>query len=93
LALDSKGAAYFSYKPHLEQGQPLRPVAVAAWIPSRAAQRWLRRYQKIGLIALVRKKRADRGERRAASAQIKKAIEGLALRKPPLPLIVLYRQF
>jgi putative transposase len=50
------------------------------------------RYQQFGLAALVRKTRADRGERRAVSVKIREAIEGLALRKPPLPIAALYRQ-
>jgi hypothetical protein len=35
---------------------------------------------------LARKNRTDRGERRAVSAKIKEAIEGLALQKPALPI-------
>jgi putative transposase len=49
-------------------------------------------YRRRGLAALVRKKRADRGERRAVSDKLKDAIEGLALQKPPLPITALYRQ-
>jgi putative transposase len=40
----------------------------------------------------VRKKRLDRGQRRVVSNSLKEAIEGLALRKPPLPIATLYRQ-
>ena len=49
-------------------------------------------YRWSGLAALVRKKRRDRGERRAVSVKLKEAIEGLALQKPPLPIAALYRQ-
>jgi putative transposase len=44
------------------------------------------------LAALAREKRVDRGEFRAVSVRIKEAIEGFALRKPPLPIAALYRQ-
>ena len=79
-------------QPHLEQSRPLRSVAGEAGIPYRTAQRWLSRYQQFGLAALVRKARADAGERRAVSRQLREAIEGLALQKPPLPIAALYRQ-
>jgi len=79
-------------QPHLEQNRPLRPVAINAGIPYRTAQRWVMRYQQFGLAALVRKTRADTGERRAVSVKIREAIEGLALQKPPLPIAALYRQ-
>jgi putative transposase len=49
-------------------------------------------YRRIGLAALVRKKRADRGQRRAVSTKLKEAIEGLAPQKLPLPIAALYRQ-
>jgi putative transposase len=79
-------------QPHLEKSEPLQSVARAAGIPYRTAHRWVSRYRLFGLAALVRKQREDRGERRAVSAKLKEAIEGLALQKPPLPLAALYRQ-
>jgi putative transposase len=79
-------------QPHLEQNQSLQSVARAAGIPYRTAHRWAAQYRLFGLAALTRKKREDRGERRAVSAKLKEIIEGLALQKPPLPVAVLYRQ-
>jgi putative transposase len=79
-------------QPHIERNRPLRSVASNAGIPYRTAQRWVAQYLRFGLAALTRKKRADVGERRAVSVQIKKAIEGLALQKPPLPMATVYRQ-
>lgn len=79
-------------QPHLEQDQPLRAVALAAGIPYRTAHRWLAQYRLFGLVALARKTRGDRGERRAVSAKVKEVIEGLALQKPPLPIAALSRQ-
>ena len=79
-------------QPHLERNEPLTSVACAAGIPYRTAHRLVSEYRRIGLAALVRRKRADRGERRVVSAKLKEAIEGLALQKPPLPIAALYRQ-
>lgn len=79
-------------KPHLEGNEPLTSVALAAGIPYRTAHRLASAYRRFGLAALVRRKRADRGERRAVSLKLKEAIEGLALQKPPLPIAALYRQ-
>jgi putative transposase len=79
-------------QPHLEQNESLISVAKAAGIPYRTAHRLVSGYRRHGLAALVRKKRTDRGQRRAVSESLKKAIEGLALQKPPLPIATLYRQ-
>src|SRR5437867_309977 len=79
-------------QPHLEQHQSLQSVARAVGISYRTAHRWVAQYRLFGLAALTRKKREDRGERRAVSAKLKEVIEGLALQKPPLPLAALYRQ-
>ncbi len=79
-------------QPHLEQNEPLKSVAQAAGIPYRTAHRLVSAYRRHGLAALVRKSRADRGERRAVRNELKDAIEGLALQKPPLPIAALYRQ-
>ena len=77
---------------HIENNEPLTSVARAAGIPYRTAHRLVLEYRRIGLKALVRKKRTDRGERRVVSGKLKEAIEGLALQKPPLPIAALYRQ-
>jgi transposase InsO family protein len=49
-------------------------------------------YRKLGLVALARKSRSDRGARRVVSPKIKAAIEGLALERPPLPIRSICRQ-
>jgi len=49
-------------------------------------------YRKFGLIALVRKTRADRGARRVVSPKLKAAIEALAMESPPLPIRSIWRQ-
>ncbi len=70
----------------------MQSIAREAGIPYRTAQRWVAQYRRFGLAALSRKKREDRGERRAVSKRLKEIIEGLALQKPPLPISALYRQ-
>jgi putative transposase len=79
-------------EPHLEHGRPLRVIAAEAGIPFRAVQRWAAQYRKFGLVALARKMRGDNGVRRAVSANLKAAIEGLARERPPLPITPMYRQ-
>ena len=75
-------------QPHLEQNEPLF-VAKAAGTAYRTAHRLVSQYRRQGLVALVRKKRTDRGQRRVVSDKLKAAIEGLALKKPPLPVSAL----
>ena len=79
-------------QPHLEHHEPLTAVAQAAGIPYRTAHRLVGEYRRSGLAALVHKPRADRGDRRVVSVNLKEAIEGLALQKPPLPIAAVYRQ-
>src|SRR5271156_553141 len=79
-------------QPHLEEKRSLQLVAAEAKLPFRTAQRWASQYRKLGLVALVRKSREDRGTRRAVSPRIRAAIEGLALERPPLPIRSICRQ-
>jgi putative transposase len=79
-------------RPHLEGARPLRTVALEASIPYRTAVRWTSGYRKDGLAALARKGRTDQGGRRFASATLIRAIEGLALERPPLPMSSIHRQ-
>jgi transposase InsO family protein len=79
-------------RPYLEGARPLRTVALEASIPYRTAVRWASGYRKDGLAALARKSRTDQGGRRLASATLIKAIEGLALERPPLPMSSIHRQ-
>lgn len=79
-------------QPHLENDRPLKAVAAAAGIPFRTAQRWVSLDRQFGLAALARRKRTDTGKHREISAELKEAIEGLALQKPPLPIATICRQ-
>jgi len=79
-------ARYRMIQPYLEQKRSLAMVADDADVCVRTAQRWVSQYRKLGLVALARKSRDDRGGRRVVSPKIKAAIEGLALERPPLPI-------
>ncbi len=68
-------------EPHLREARPLRPLALAAGIPFRTAQRWVALYRREGLTGLVRKSRRDRATQRVVSPRMRKAIEGLALER------------
>ncbi len=58
-------------RPHLDENQSFKSVALAAGIPYRTARRWIAQYWQFGLAALARKKRDDHGARLAVSAKIK----------------------
>ena len=79
-------------RPYLEGERALRSVALEAGVPYRTALRWVVGYRRSGLRALARKGRADEGERRTVSAKLQEVIEGLALKRPPLPVSSIYRQ-
>jgi putative transposase len=79
-------------RPHLEGFRPLRAVSSEASIPYRTALRWASGYRRVGLAALARRRRSDQGGRRLASITLIKAIEGLALERPPLPISSIHRQ-
>jgi len=66
-------------QPHLEQNQSLQSVAKAAGVPYRTAQRWVAQYRLFGLVALARKRRGDRGERRVVSAKLKEFIPDVGI--------------
>jgi putative transposase len=95
LSADDRELALSRYQllqPYLEYGHELRSIADRADVSFRTLQRWVAQYRKSGLASLVRKPRADRGERRAVSTKIRQIIEGLALEKPPLPVTSIHRQ-
>jgi putative transposase len=91
-ARDLAMARFRLIQPYLEHKRSLHWVAADAKICFRTAQRWVSQYHKLGLVALARKSREDRGDRRVVSPKIKAAIEGLALERPPLPIRSICRQ-
>jgi putative transposase len=79
-------------EPHLAHGQDLHAIAAGSSVSFRTLQRWVAQYRKLGLIALARRSREDRGTHRTVSLKLKSTVEGLALEKPPLPISSIYRQ-
>jgi putative transposase len=69
----------------------LSRVAGEQGINLRTARRWVTGYRRYGLAGLARKERSDKGRRRLALG-LQQFIEGLALRKPPLPAATIHRQ-
>src|SRR5512142_1279535 len=78
-------------RPALQEGVPLARVGRDRGIAVRTAQRWAGQYRRDGLAGLVRKGRSDRGKRHLSDT-LRQAIEGLALKKPPLSAASLHRQ-
>jgi putative transposase len=78
-------------RPHLEEDVPLSRAAAASGVPLRTARRWLARYRRSGLIGLVRTERADRGRRRLP-VDLVRAIEGMALARPPPSAAAIHRR-
>src|SRR3954449_1348180 len=78
-------------RPALEGGVPLARVARDRGIALRTAQHWAGQYRRDGLAGLVRKGRSDRGKRHLSDT-LRQAIEGLALKKPPLSAASIHRQ-
>src|SRR4051812_16057927 len=78
-------------RPFLEEGIPLARVARERGIILRTLQRWVVRYRHEGLAGLARKGRSDRGKRQPPHNP-REAIEGLALKKPPLSAASIHRQ-
>ena len=74
IALDR----YRILRPHLEDGKALSIVASEAGVAYSTAQRWVSLYRRFGLSALVRKRRSDRGQRRALSGKLQEVVEALA---------------
>jgi putative transposase len=78
-------------RPSLEDGVPLARVARDRGLSLRTARRWAAQYRREGLAGLARKGRSDRGKRRL-SDKLRHAIEGIALKKPPLSAASIHRQ-
>lgn len=67
--------------PFLEQGVPLKDIALHTHVPLRTLQRWLAQYYRDGIVGLTRKPRADRGKQRSISSELRHEIEKLVERK------------
>ena len=71
-------------RPCLEEDIPLLQIASQQQVSLRTLRRWIERYHIEGLPGLIRKRRADRGERRRLPSYLQQFVEGLALHTPPL---------
>ena len=78
-------------RPHLEDDVPLARAARDADVPPRTAQRWLARYRQDGVPGLARAERADRGRRRLPE-ELVRAVEGMALARPPPSAATIHRR-
>lgn len=77
-------------RPHLD-GMPLSQAARQAGVPIRTARRWLAHYQQKGLSGLARPIRSDAGGHKLPQ-DLKRMVEGLALRKPPSSVATIHRR-
>lgn len=78
--------------PHLEIERTLRSVADESGLPFPHSTARFERYRRFGIAALARKGRTDDSGRWVVSSRVIKAIEGLALERPPLAVASIYRQ-
>lgn len=78
--------------PHLKVERTFRSVADESGLPFPHSTARFERYRRFGIAALARKGRTDDGGRWIVSSRVIKAIEGLALERPPLVVASIYRQ-
>jgi len=78
--------------PYLKVERTLRSVADESGLPFPHSTARFERYRRFGIAALARKGRTDDGGRWIVSSRVIKAIEGLALERPPLVVASIYRQ-
>ena len=83
-------ARFAVLRPHLEDGVPLARAARAAGVPTRTARRWLARFRREGVAGLARGNRADQGRRRLPDDLVR-AVEGMALARPPPSAAAIHR--
>lgn len=82
---------YQIIRPCLTEGANKEEIAKAAGITSRTVRLWIQQFQHSGLSGLTPRGRKDRGSRRAVAPELVRVIEGLCLRKPPLPISAIHR--
>lgn len=78
---------------HFDDGVPLSRLAEHAGVSLRTLGRWAAAYRGDPSIAGVkRRRRSDRGQRRALPTDLVEAVEGLALRRPPPTVAFIHRR-
>ncbi|MCI0538525.1 MAG: helix-turn-helix domain-containing protein [Verrucomicrobiales bacterium] len=76
-------ARYEIIRPVLEGGLSQKRVSEIRDVSARTVRRWLRDYEKEGLVGLAPKGRRDK-DKKHIPVQLQHVIEGLALKAPPL---------
>lgn len=92
--MDPQETALSRYKiiePFLQRKASLREIAKLHNIAAGTLSSWSQAFKKHGLNGLAPKVRRDKGQRRAASAELVDLIQGLFLRTPPVPITAIYR--
>ena len=84
-------ARFAVLRPHLEDDVSLARAAETAGVPVRTARRWLARFRQDGMAGLARTGRADRGRRRLPEEFVR-AVEGMALARPPPSAAAIHRR-
>lgn len=79
-------------RPFLEDEVALTEIARHHGKPLRTLRRWAEAFRHNGLAGLVRKGRADQGQRRRLAPELQQFIEGLALQRPRLSAAAIHRQ-
>ena len=83
---------FLMLRPFLEEDVSLLQIGHQHQVSLRTLRRWIQRYHTEGLSGLIRKRRADRGERRRLTSDLQQLVEGLALQTPPLSVAVIHRK-
>ena len=78
-------------RPHTEDDMPLTRSARNADVPLRTVQRWLARFRQDGVAGLARTERTDQSRRRLPDDLVR-AVEGMALARPPPSAAAVRRQ-
>lgn len=82
---------YQIIRPCLLDGASKEEIAKASGITSRTIRLWVCEFERKGLSGLMPKPRKDKGARRAVEPELVRVIEGICLRKPPLPISAIHR--
>jgi putative transposase len=69
----------------------MRKLAEESGVPERTLWSWSQAFRKSGLTAFARKTRSDRGAPKQLKPELRKVIEGLALRRPAPSIAYVHR--
>lgn len=92
--MDTQNIALERYKtiePFLQRNATLEDISKEKNIPVRTLYNWVKAVKQKGLSGVAPKQRSDKGQRRVAQEEIVSLIQGLFLRKPPVPIRTIHR--